>query len=252
MNFARVKCNKAKRSKERGNILFMILIAVVLIGALSAAMMSGGEESGSVDKEDLVIKASEVQRYASELERAITFILQNGVSESDIRFSHPDAHADYDDLSADADKSDQVFHRDGGGAAYRAPPAGINDGSAWEFYGGTHLPSAGSNKPELIAVLPNVTVPFCEKINSLNNQPSNPLDLGVSGAAGNNPGTCLNIGTLGRFSASRQFYTSDINTVDETSFAQDTAGTAARTALQACVQCQFGKQYYFYHVLMVR
>lgn len=240
------------RAKERGNILFMILIAVVLIGLLSAAIMSSNDQQGAnIDRESLTIKASEVQRYASELERAVLFIMQNNLSESDIRFAHPDAHADYGDLSADADTTDQVFARDGGGATYRAPPSGVNDGSAWEFYGGTHLPGVGSSRAELIAVLPNVTDEFCTKINDINNQSAQPRDTGAVAASGANPGSCLNVGALGRFDAGQQFY-STVNTVDETTFAQDSSGAAAKTALQACVRCDIGPANHFYHVLMAR
>ena len=87
-------------------------------------------------------------------------IFQNDFSENDIRFSHPDAHTDYG-LITDT-PARQVFSREGGGASYRAAPSGINDGSAWEFYGGTHMPDVGSDRAELIAVLPNLTQEFCE------------------------------------------------------------------------------------------
>jgi hypothetical protein len=39
--------------------------------------------------------------------------------------------------------------------------------------------------------------------------------------------------------------------MDETTFTQDTNTSAARTALQACVQCNSG-DYHFYHVLLAR
>lgn len=237
---------------EKGNILFIILIAIALIGLLTVAIQSTSRPDGAnIDKEQLSIRATEVQRYASELERAVMFIMQNGKSESDIRFAHPDAHADYGDLSADGDPSDQVFHRLGGGASYRTPPADINDGSAWEFYGGTHLPGVGSDKADLIAVLPNVTQAFCNKVNALNDQTGTPTDTGASAASGSDPGDCLNIGAAGRFDDSRQFY-STVNTVDETTFEQDEEASAARTTLQACVVCDTDSSRHFYHVLMVR
>ena len=241
-----------KRQGESGNLLFMILIAVVLIGALTAAIQyTGRPEGANIDKETLVIRASEVQRYASELERAVLFIVQqNGKSETDIRFAHPNAPADYGDLSADPDPTDQVFHRNGGAAKYRAPPDDINDGSAWEFYAGTHLPQIGGSKADLIAVLPNVTLEFCRKINDLNQQGGDqPEDTGAVIAAGNNPGSCLNIGALGRFDAARQFYDapSTPNTVDEGTF-------TTMPAPQGCVQCvdMAGAPYHFYHVLYAR
>lgn len=236
---------------ERGNVLFMILIAIMLIGALSAAIMQGSStETANIDKETLAIRASEVQRYASEVERAVLFIMQNNdVSESDIRFAHPDANADYGDITTSTNT--QVFHRLGGGAAYRSPPSGINDGSAWEFYGGTDLPSVGSDRADLVMVLPNVTDQFCAKINALNGQNLSPQDTGGIAASGSNPGSCVNIGALGRFDDGQQFYTT-VNTMDESTFTQDNYTSAAASAMQACVACALDSKNHFYHVIMAR
>ncbi|MCF8495454.1 MAG: hypothetical protein K9G62_02170 [Alphaproteobacteria bacterium] len=230
----------------------MILIAIVLIGVLTAAIQYSSRPEGSnIDKETLVIRATEVQRMASELERAILFILQNGKSESDIRFAHPEAPADYGDLSADSDPSDQIFDRTGGGAEYRAPPPDVNDGSPWEFYGGTHVPGVGSDQADLVAVLPNVTPQFCDKINELNGQSGTPADTGTAPAAGPNAGDCVYQGTVGRFEDGQKFYTTP-NTMDETTFEQDPETSTTRTALQACVVCDIGPARHFYHVLLAR
>jgi hypothetical protein len=232
-------------------MLFMILMAIVLIGLLTAAIsMTSRPEGTNIDKESLLIKTTEVQRYASELERAVLFILQeNGKSEVDIRFSHPQAHADYGDLTADADKTDQVFAREGGAASFRTPPEGIQVAPApWEFNGGTALPQVGSSKPDLVAVLPNVTQQFCERINNLNGQTSvQPMDTGGSAASGSSAGDCVSGGADVRFDAAQQFYdppSSTENTVNEASF-------TVAPALQACVQCTLGG-YHFYHVLLAR
>ncbi len=243
-----------KREGERGNVFFMILIAVVLIGLLTAAIMSTSTTEGSnIDDETLVIRASEVQRAASEYERAVLFILNNAKSEEDIRFAHASADPDYGDLSVDTDPGDQVFSPRGGGAAYRDAPDDINDGSGWEFYGGTSIPGVGTSKAELIAVLPNVTQQFCEKINTLNGQPITPIpeDTGTGAAAGISPGDCLNLGAPGRFDDAQQFYPTP-NTVDATTFAQDSNTSSARPALQACVRCSLGPALHFYHVLLAR
>ena len=237
-----------KRHSERGNMLFIILIALVLVGALTAAIMdSGSGEGANIDSETLIIRASEVQRYASELERGILFMMQNDLSESDIRFAHPSAHSDYGDLSADADPSDQMFHRDGGGAAYRTPPTGTNDGSAWEFYGSTNLPNVGSDAAELTAVLPNVTQQFCDKMNSINGQSGTPSDNNSDAGP-----TCVHSGAASRFDNGQQFYSGvNVNNVLPATFEQDPVTSAARIALQACVTCQDGTRH-VYHVLMAR
>lgn len=245
-------------NNESGNILIMILIAIALIGILTAAIQSSSRPEGaSIDKEALIIRTTEVQRYASELERAVNYIMQNGKSESDIRFAHPNfTHSDYGDLGADADPSDQVFHVSGGGAEHRDPPEGINDGSEWEFYGGTHIPGMGSDqagfeRADLIAVLPNVTQAFCDRINELNGQTGTPGDTGAGAASGLDPGACLNGGAVARFDGSQQFYDTP-NTVDETTFTQDPNTGSARPAPQACVVCAMDGANHFYHVLLVR
>jgi hypothetical protein len=244
------------RANERGNLLFMILIAVVLIGFLTAAIMSGsGSENANIDKETLVMRVSEAQREANEYERAVLFITSNALSEATIRFAHPAADASYGDLSADTadERKSEVFDPQGGAATYHKPPADINDGSAWEFYGGTAVPGVGSDKADLVAVLPNVTLQFCNKINEINNQSPTtpPQDTGGSLASGASPGDCVAQGPNGRFNDTQQFYATP-NTMDETTFAQDPSTTAARTALQACVQCTAGNTYNFYHVLLAR
>lgn len=232
---------KARRHNERGNVLFIILIAVALIGILTAVIQnSNNSDSANIDDETLAIKITEVQSYASELERAVLYIMESGKSESDIRFAHADAHSDYGDLSADPDPSDQVFHRDGGAANYRTPPAGLNDGSAWEFFGGTHLPAIGTGRADLIAVLPNATQAFCDRINEINGQSGTPTDTSA----------CLGNVVTDRFDDSDQFVSAP-NTVDEATFEQDPAYSAVRPAPQACVRCADSNNY-LYYVLLAR
>lgn len=240
------------RRGERGNVLIIVFMAIVLIAALTAAIQgSNRSETSGIDSENLIIRITEVQRYASELERAVLFIMQNGLSEEDIRFSHPENHADYGDLGADGDPTDQVFHRTGGGANYREAPDSINDGSPWEFYGSTHLPGVGSNRADLVAVLPNVTQGFCDKINEVNGQNGTPSDTGGGAATAGNAGDCVHAGVAARFDAGQQFYAT-ANTVDEATFEQDPTVAQVRTAPQACVVCALDGENHFYHVLLAR
>ncbi len=227
--------NNKYKNNESGNVLIVILLAIALIGALTIAIQGSSRQNASIDKETMVIRISETLRYSSELERAVAFIMQNGVSESNIRFAHPDAHSDYGDLSADSDKKDQLFAREGGGARYRSAPANINDGSAWEFYGNTALPEVGSSKSELIAVLPNVTQEFCEQINKT---------LGYNSTQPTDSATCINSGPNERFNDTTQFSSSP-NTVSETTF-------SLKPSLSGCVQCTSDNNYHFFHVLMAR
>lgn len=219
-------------SSQAGNVLIIILIAIALIAALTAAIQ-GTSNTANIDRESLILKRSELISFTSELERAIVYIQQNGISETDIRFSHPELHSDYGDLSADIDKTDQVFAREGGGAQYRVAPSGINDGSAWEFYGHTSLPETGSTRADLLAVLPNVTEGFCDIINDTVGYTQRPQDSGI----------CIHNAPTSRFNNSTQFQTSP-NQVTTSTF-------SASPVKQGCVQCDDDNLHFFY-VLMTR
>lgn len=222
-------------SSQRGNVLFIILLAIGLLGALTVAIQGTGQNnSANIDRETLLIRASEVVRYGAELERGVLYVLQNNYSEADLRFAHPNADSDYGDLDGDSDKTDQVFDREGGGARYRPAPAGINDGSTWEFYGHTALANVGSDEAELIAVLPNVTEAFCDAVNGSIGYDAQPQDTG----------TCINGGATARFDTGTQFFNSP-NTTDEATF-------SVKPSMRGCVECTSDESMHFFHVLLAR
>lgn len=232
------------RQSERGNLLFLILIAIALIGALTYAITSSNQtDTVGIRDEELSIRLSEIQSYASELERGITFLQQNTLSEQDVRFSIPGTIDNgYDLLSNDTDGTDnQIFARDGGGVTYREMTGDIFlDGNTndWDFYGETHIAGVGTQeKAELIAVLPNVTGQVCDAFNELNGQTNTqPEDTA----------DCLFSGATNRFGVG-----SPANTFDDTSpnVTLETSFTVT-PALQACVRC--GNNFHIYHVLMAR
>lgn len=234
------------RQSESGNVIFFILLAIVLIGLVTAAIRSSGTDGANIDSETLLIRATEIKQYAQELERGVTYIMQNGASESDIRFAHPDANSDYGDINDTT--SFQVFHRNGGGASYRTPANGVQVAvESWEFYGNTHAPYIGSNaspQADLIAVLPNVTAAMCDKINEMNgfDTSTQPIDTGV----GNN---CVKSSDSARFDDTTQFAAIP-NEMDDSTFLDSTTG-AEKPAPQACVLCDDGTRN-LYHVLYAR
>jgi len=226
-------------------MLVYILGAIFLMGLLVVLVRGSSTPGSGIDAEQLTLRASQVQRYTNELERAVAYILRNGASESDIRFANPSSSGGpYGDISVNP--SAQVFDVSGGGATYREPPEGINDGTAWQFYATTHIKDLGTDtaasmRAELIAVLPNVTENFCDKMNDLNDQD---LDLSAGVFHDPNANGCIHAGSGSEFTGT---YSSGAttNTIDDTLF-------TFVPAKQACVRCESDDALHFYHVLMSR
>lgn len=233
-----MKDKQYKLQNERGSLLLYILIGIVLIGALTIALRNSGGGSENIDKEDLILKTGQIQRYGAELSSTVSDLLSNGISEADIRFAHPDAPNDYGTITTNP--SQQIFSKTGGRANYRLPPNNINDGSLWEFYGTTNVPQVGSDKAELIAVLPNVTEEFCNAMNiqlgfTKSTQPTD-------SSTGTTP-DCIQATSSDRFVGS--FNDGSPNILDATTFSR-------LPAMQACVYCDSGATYNYYYVLMAR
>lgn len=101
-------------------------------------------------------------------------VMQNGYSETDLRFAHPNAASAYGDITDDPGR--QIFDKTGGGATFRAPPSGIQPSvTPWVFSGadmvnqvGTTCSTPGPGCAELLAILPNVTKNFCLALNRSN------------------------------------------------------------------------------------
>jgi hypothetical protein len=224
---------------QRGSILVYILLGIVLLGALSIALKNtGAGGSKDIDQEDASIKAGQVQKYGSELTSAVNDLLANGVSEADIRFADDDAPTEYGDININP--KNQIFGKEGAKATYRKPPEGVNDGSPWEFFGTSRIPQIGSDKAELIAVLPNVTENFCKAMNAQLgfDKTTQPMDK----TNGSSP-DCVMGTSSDRFAGT--FNDASPNLLDEATFSR-------LPALQACVQCGLNGPYNYYYVLLAR
>ncbi|OIN85634.1 MAG: hypothetical protein AUJ12_08805 [Alphaproteobacteria bacterium CG1_02_46_17] len=227
----------AQSRNEAGNIIVYVLLGIILLGLLTVALRNSGGGQDNIDTESLILKAGQTQRYAAELAKGVSILLENHVSEADIRFAHPDAATDYGTITTNPEN--QVFDVTAGRATYQPPPDGINDGSAWEFFGTSAIPQVGSDKAELIAVLPNVTPEFCQAMNTLLgfDSGSQPTD------DPNGSPPCVMGGSTDRFDGT--FDDASPNPLDDTSFSK-------LPAYQACVVCRSDGSYNYYYVLMAR
>jgi hypothetical protein len=225
--------------KNSGNMLVYILGAIFLLGLLIILVKGSFQEGTGIDADKVVLKATQVQQYASELERGVTYVLRNGVSESDLRFAATGASAIYGVYS---DTSSMIFAPTGGGVEYKSPPTGINDGRKWGFYATTHFTdlgtdTAGSQKSELVAVLPNVTQAFC---NQINRNVKQSIDL----TQVTDPSALGCVFTSGEEFAGTYRAGAAVNLLDDTK-------VPVKPAKEACVRCNDGT-FQYYRVLVVR
>lgn len=225
---------------QSGNVIFFILLGIVLLGLVTAALRSGGLETSNIDRETRSISISKMKDQANSFERAVAFIMQNGASETDIRFSHADAPSEYGS-NPGSSAPFQVFSRAGGGAEYVTPPTGLQIiPGPWEFYGHTSLPQVGSSAPELVAVLPNLTESACTAINSQAGYTATPQDDGGSAATSG----CIYSGSGLRFSSSVQYSGAPNGTLE--------ASFSIKPATQGCIECSADGSYHYFRVLLAR
>ena len=154
----------SERHGERGNVLFLILIAVALFAALSYAVMQN-RSGGDASSESNLINSATVTQYPAAISAAIVRMVIGGVTTEELRFNRP---REYEDLS---NKTVGVFHPQGGGAAVvYASPDVMNTGQQgeWFFNAEMQIPDIGTsgiNGNDLIAYLPGIKQAICKKIN---------------------------------------------------------------------------------------
>lgn len=102
------------KSHRNGNALFLILIAIFLLGGLTVllARTSGTtEETGSTEQAS--IAASSILNYAASVKAGVTRLIQNGCGEAQI-------HLGYTNTNSPTDGSCHVFDARGAGIAASA------------------------------------------------------------------------------------------------------------------------------------
>lgn len=108
---------------QSGNILFLILIAIALLGGLTVLLSRTGSQSDDTgDGEKASIIASEIIGYGANLGSAIQNLIAKGCSENTISFWN-DSNGDGVESAADeyynsaspTDRSCHVFHASGAG-----------------------------------------------------------------------------------------------------------------------------------------
>lgn len=178
---------------QRGNALWFILIAIVLLGSLTVLITrSGSSVSQSGDVEQNRIKVSSLMRYAKGIEIAVDQMKARGVSENQISFKNTITATDYTNTNCTTPDC-EIFSASGGGQTYSVTP-NMNDGSDWIFTGANNVgttagpigTTAAGTGNDLIMLLPNVSADLCQQINrelDVGTPGTIPQDIGITTTA---------------------------------------------------------------------
>ena len=144
---------------QRGNALFLILIAVALFAALSYAVTRSGRGSGGIDREQALIAASQITQYPAALRTSITRMVVTGIQASTLTF-----------LTTSTDDFG-VFSATGGGATSQTPPTNIGAATVWRYKAAPDdgwyihgIGTDGATGKDVFAFLDGVNAPVCTQI----------------------------------------------------------------------------------------
>lgn len=167
------------RKSERGNVLFLILIAVALFAALSYAVTQS-TRSGSSDasSETNLINSAQLAQYPAGVRTSVVRMVIGGISVDTLLFDTP---SDFALVEAASKTANAVFHPSGGGAVFQVAPNEVmanQTATNWIFTSDYEVSQIGqsvaasSDGNEIVAMLPGVSSSVCKKINS---------ELGITG-----------------------------------------------------------------------
>lgn len=192
----------------KGNVLFIILLAVALFAALTYAV-TRGERGGVVDitPEKARTFAGQITQFATMAETTVTRLkLSNGCDLTEISFNYDsdgdgdftDADDLYNNANSPEDHSCHVFHPDGGGIAYQAPDTTWLDSTQsaelmygeWNFNLANTVEDVGlTANGDLVVLLYYLQREICVQIND---------KLGIADAPSDPPAEGTNV-VMGRF-----------------------------------------------------
>lgn len=172
------------RRTERGNIFFIIMLAVVLFAALgftfSRSLRQGGN---SISETQAKMAAQEILAYSQRVDQAVQKLLLRGCSEQQISFENEillnSGIADINRISnpnAPVDKSCHVFDKNGGGVQYQTLPdsyidSTLSDAAGCDTYYGYYVFRTEKTlqgieeRPEITLETNGLKAPICHAIN---------------------------------------------------------------------------------------
>lgn len=179
---------------ERGNALWFILVAVVLIAALTMVLTrSGSNITSSGDSEKLKLQYTQLMRYGQSVAAGIEQLKAKGCSENQISFVNDIISViEYDNTNAPADNSCHVFNAAGAGLTIQ-PFSNFSTNVLTDLaenivFSGSFLitGNAGDTGPQgsELTMFVGISETLCKQINSDLNISTTPADYTVATIGG--------------------------------------------------------------------
>lgn len=200
-----------ERHTESGSVLIWIFVVIALFAALSYAVSRSNQSGGvqMVSDQQATVLASDILNFTTQIENAVSRLLMQGCSETEISISNnvhniltdqdgnPAANLTHLNTNAPDDFRCHIFHPRGGGVTPRSTPkrAVTNNGHDITYgklnlnlhpenfvFAGIHrIEGVGTDsRPELILVLALLRPEVCVKINDMvgvNNPNGHPPEI---------------------------------------------------------------------------
>jgi hypothetical protein len=166
-----------KSKQPRGNVLFLILIAVALFAALSYAVTKSsqsGKDEAPKETVSAVVNTAALTQYPSTIRTAVLGLIVNGVDPVDMLFNKPEQFTGEGYTAYDAAKAKGVFNEAGGKAVYQQVPGNMTVSGQpidWAFTLDFEVPLVGLSSPsslagnDLIAFASGVSQTACARVN---------------------------------------------------------------------------------------
>lgn len=176
----------AQSTKDSGNVLFLILIAVALFAALSYAITQSTRTTPNKNTEKDNISVAQVELFISSIEQAITrMTIMNGCTPEQISFENtvyyggvagPRANvvvfAANGNTNSPSDSRCHIFRSEGGNVAtvLLSGALGVSGAGAYarpgHMWAGTEaFPGVGTSEVDIAIVIPYVTKAVCNLFN---------------------------------------------------------------------------------------